>query len=1054
MNDAMELLVGLMVCVLPLAVVGGIIALVVRALGQGRDGGRLDALEMDVAQLRGENRTLLHRLSQLEAKLADSAQPVRSPSAQQAEPTPALAEEEAVAPTPIEEPAEEPAEEQAEEQAQTEASPAAAPIVLGVENPPAHIVAARSAGEAASLTPPAPQPAPATEPGPRADAPAAATQPAPQPVPAPAPPAKIDWEQWIGVRGAAAFGASILVLAGVFFFEYSIEHGWITPAMRVIAGTLVGLGCLVAAELRLRKTHTVLANWLGGAGIAILYVAFWAGNALYHLYPVWAASIMLIAVTGACVTLAVKRDAPAIAALGLLGGFATPLALSTGSDRPYALFSYLLLLDGAMLWVAYKRRWAWMAILCLIATAFYQQGWLLARLDEPRVILGVALVAVFAALFAALPTQKEGESEQGERLLWKLARSAGVLIPLLFTIPLAVRGDLGDTYWATAVQLVLLTAAACWVGRRHGSFFLPAGAALLSLGTLLGWGVAHVPETPLEVWKLAGLALAVGAVFHVNAELRRDAAPGWVPAATFHIGGLVVLALSAAWVDDAGPWPWLAVWGALSVFVARLAHRGERAKLQLASAVLGAVGLGSALAAQAGRDGQPDAALYLGLLAGAALLMQLGGLFRRAPEARAMGDHAAAAFALLGLAFVPALAWREVAGQHLFLYLATGALALLALLVAARRASGLWMIATLVVTALAHQSWLASQTGPVDLVGMGVFAALFALAPVFAPRALREQAWAWRTAALAGPLYLIGLRHAWLEVLGPSAIGLLALGLAALSIGAATAVRARGPEAKGARRVAMVWLTASAAGFVTLAIPLQLSNEWITVGWALEALALTALWRRFDHTGLKYLALGLGSAVMVRLLMNPYVLDYHPKSALPVLGWLTYTYLVPAVCLLGVWFLLRTEEVSRRRSWERSILGEKLPLLANYAATGALLLVFAWINLTIFEYFAPGSELVIPFDRLPARDLTLSIAWALYALVLLALGMWRQSTALRVTSLALILGTSGKVFLYDLAHLGDLYRVASLAGLAISLIVISLAYQRFVFRRQTPEEAR
>ncbi|HBQ14788.1 MAG TPA: hypothetical protein DEF51_27885, partial [Myxococcales bacterium] len=82
----MELLVGLMVCVLPLAVVGGIIVLVVRALGQGRDGGRLDALEMDVAQLRGENRTLLHRLSQLEAKLADSAQPARSPSAQQAEP--------------------------------------------------------------------------------------------------------------------------------------------------------------------------------------------------------------------------------------------------------------------------------------------------------------------------------------------------------------------------------------------------------------------------------------------------------------------------------------------------------------------------------------------------------------------------------------------------------------------------------------------------------------------------------------------------------------------------------------------------------------------------------------------------------------------------------------------------------------------------------------------------------------------------------------------------------------------------------------------------------
>ncbi|MEC7518561.1 MAG: DUF2339 domain-containing protein, partial [Myxococcota bacterium] len=862
---------------------------------------------------------------------------------------------------------------------------------------------------------------------------------------------KIDWEQWIGVRGAAAFGACILVLAGVYFFEYSIEHGWITPAMRVIAGTLVGLGCILGAELRLRKTHTVLANWLDGAGIAILYVAFWAGKALYGLYPTWAASGMLIAVTAACVTLAVKRDAPAVAALGLLGGFATPLALSTGQDRPYALFSYLLLLDGAMLWVAYRRRWAWMAILCLVATAFYQQGWLLARLDQPRVLLGVALVAIFAAVFAALPNER---ATQKESALWKLARSAGVLIPLLFTVPLAVRGDLGDTYWPTAVQLVLLSAAACWVGRRHGSFLLPTGAALISLGTLLGWGVAHVPETALEVWKLAGLAIALGVVFHGAAELRRDAAPSWVPAATFHVGGLIVLALSAAWVDDAGPWPWLAVAGALAVFVARLSHRAERSMLQLASGVLCAVGLGTAMAAQAGRDGQPDAALYLGVVAGAAALFQLGGLFRRAPEARAGGDHAAILFALGAMVFVPALAWREVAGQHLFLYLATGALSMLALLGAARRGSGLWMAATLAVTALVQQSWLPEQTTGVDLVGLGAFAVLFALAPVLAPRRLREQPWAWRTAALSGPLYLLGLRHAWLEVLGPDAIGLLALGLAALSIGAAYAVRARGPEKDEARRVAMVWLTASAAGFVTLAIPLQLSNEWITVGWALEALALTALWRRFDHTGLKYLSAALSTAVLVRLLLNPYVLDYHPTSAMPVLGWLTYTYVVPALCLVGAWALLRGEEASRRRPWERSLFGDKHAIVANYSAAGALLLVFAWINLTIFEYFAPGSELVIPFDRLPARDLTLSIAWAVYALFLLALGMWRRSTSLRVTSLALILGTSGKVFLYDLAHLADLYRVASLAGLAISLIVISLAYQRFVFRSQTPEEAR
>src|SRR5690606_13565603 len=103
-----------------------------------------------------------------------------------------------------------------------------------------------------------------------------------------------------------------------------------------------------------------------------------------------------------------------------------------------------------------------------------------------------------------------------------------------------------------------------------------------------------------------------------------------------------------------------------------------------------------------------------------------------------------------------------------------------------------------------------------------------------APRSTRERAWSWRTAALAGPLYLLALRHAYLDALGPRTIGLLPLVLAAISIGAATAVRVRGPEAHEARRTALVWLLATAAGFVTLAIPLQLDREWITIGWSLE----------------------------------------------------------------------------------------------------------------------------------------------------------------------------------------------------------------------------
>ena len=48
--------------------------------------------------------------------------------------------------------------------------------------------------------------------------------------------------------------------------------------------------------------------------------------------------------------------------------------------------------------------------------------------------------------------------------------------------------------------------------------------------------------------------------------------------------------------------------------------------------------------------------------------------------------------------------------------------------------------------------------------------------------------------------------------------------------------------------------------------------------------------------------------------------------------------------------------------------------------------------------------------------------------------------------------TLGKVFLHDLGELEDLYRVGSLVGLAVSLIIVSLVYQRFVFRLEPGED--
>jgi uncharacterized membrane protein len=114
-------------------------------------------------------------------------------------------------------------------------------------------------------------------------------------------------------------------------------------------------------------------------------------------------------------------------------------------------------------------------------------------------------------------------------------------------------------------------------------------------------------------------------------------------------------------------------------------------------------------------------------------------------------------------------------------------------------------------------------------------------------------------------------------------------------------------------------------------------------------------------------------------------------------------------------------------------------------------LVFAWLNFAILNAFGTSPSIEFGHPRMPARDLSISLAWALYAFALLILGVSRSASGLRWASLVLFLATLGKVFLFDLGHLTGLYRVASLLGLALTLLAVSLLYQRFVFRRDRGE---
>ena len=175
-------------------------------------------------------------------------------------------------------------------------------------------------------------------------------------------------EAVLGGRGIA------LVLAAVFFLRYSIDRGWLAPAVRVAIGIIVAIALLVVCELQRRAQYRVTANALDAAAIAILFATFFAAHALWNLIPATVTFALLALVTVLAVLLSIRHDSIFIAVLGLLGGFATPALLSTGENRPIPLFAYLLLLNVGLAWVAVRKKWPVLTILTLVLTTALPVG--------------------------------------------------------------------------------------------------------------------------------------------------------------------------------------------------------------------------------------------------------------------------------------------------------------------------------------------------------------------------------------------------------------------------------------------------------------------------------------------------------------------------------------------------------------------------------------------------------------------------------------------------------------------------------------------------------
>lgn len=208
---------------------------------------------------------------------------------------------------------------------------------------------------------------------------------------------------------------------------------------------------------------------------------------------------------------------------------------------------------------------------------------------------------------------------------------------------------------------------------------------------------------------------------------------------------------------------------------------------------------------------------------------------------------------------------------------------------------------------------------------------------------------------------------------------------------------------------------------------------WTTIAFALlwqcraEKPRIVAVW------GWRILA-GLSGAqiVLLHLLgLNP-LLTGDPVGTWPLANLLLLAFAAPAAYAVAI----RIESERQEHA-----------LVPAIAGISALVLAFVWLTMEVRHAFH-GSYLDAGRTS-DAEWWAYSVFWLLYAVLLLAFGVWRQSTRMRYASLVVVILCVVKAA-FDIAEMRGLWLVASLFGLMVFILGIAWVYRRYVFPPAAP----
>lgn len=238
-------------------------------------------------------------------------------------------------------------------------------------------------------------------------------------------------------------------------------------------------------------------------------------------------------------------------------------------------------------------------------------------------------------------------------------------------------------------------------------------------------------------------------------------------------------------------------------------------------------------------------------------------------------------------------------------------------------------------------------------------------------------------------------------------------------------------------------LIAVALTFVTIAIPIQLRSNWITIAWAVEGLAI--LWAALEirSVRLRVHAFALFGLAFGKFLFWDTPYGYRPEFT-PVLNRYFLSSLLMILCFLDAVYLYH------RANQRKLIDGRVTKIIIGLCAAVAFWLLSSIETHTFFVGRSLAQRSAEDAEHMRwLGQMALSVLWAAYAAALAALGFVRRIASARWAALALFALTIVKAMLVDIAQLQQIYRIIVFFVLGILLLLVAWGYHRAFHSRES-----